>query len=683
MRIVSWIVGFALAHGAIAAAVTPEVLRARQQFRDFYLGASDGFEMRDTNERAPDRSQAIHDANTLRADGTWANIDYTGEARSGWQPAQHYTRLLAIVATAERPATPADLRAKLLAPAHRAFGYWIKHDLQCPNWWYNQIGTPKAIGTIALLLDDDLQPDEYRYATGTSLSRFPIAMTGQNKVWLAGNTLMLGLLTGDERTIHEAANVIWSEVHLTVGEGIQPDFSFHQHGPQQQFGNYGMAFAVETARWGRILRGTPWRLPPAELAVFSHYLLDGQNWVCWRGLMDTSACGRQFMPRQSRAKAANIAEVMRQAAIFDPTNAAAYLAFVQRNQPNAANDLVGDRYFWRSDYLVHRRPGFAATLKMSSHRVIGAELVNSENLSGYHIADGALYLYRDGGEYEDIFPVWDWSRLPGVTCAVVPPPSYKTSADPRDFVGGLSDGSDGMAVMDYARDGVRAKKAWFFAGDTVVCAGTDIASQGSATIATTLNQCLRRGEVSVQPEQTASMVDGPSRMLTGLGAVEHDGWRYELLEPGRLHIETGSVTGNWHKVFNNPESPKPDVTKNVFMLWLDHGQNVSAGHYAYEIAPVGAPPVAKLLENSAARQVVQMSPTKTGIVFWSAGEVRLPGGRTIAVDAPCLVLAEPKGVLVVDPTQKLKHLGISIDGVKHLATLPSGPTAGTAVVVAD
>jgi len=39
---------------------------------------------------------------------------------------------------------------------------------------------------------------------------------------------------------------------------------------------------------------------------------------------------------------------------------------------------------------------FAATLKMSSTRVIGAELVNSENLSGYHTADGALYLYREG-----------------------------------------------------------------------------------------------------------------------------------------------------------------------------------------------------------------------------------------------------------------------------------------------
>ncbi len=675
-------VGLVLAHAAVvSAAVSPDVARARQQFRDFYLGAHDGFEMRDTNEASPDRSRAQRFAQAVRPDGTWADIDYAGAARSGWEPAQHYTRLLAIVAAAERPATPAEVRQKLLGPAHRAFTYWIQHDFQCPNWWYNQIGTPKIIGTIALLLGDDLTSEEYRYATGTSLSRYPIAMTGQNKVWLAGNTLMLGFLTGDEPVIRRAADVIWSEVQVTTGEGIQPDFSFHQHGAQQQFGNYGMAFAVETARWGRILRGTPWRLPDAKLAVFSHYLLDGQSWVSWRGAMDISACGRQFMPHSPRDKTANLAQVMQQAESFDPANADKYLAFVKRNAPGAPNDLVGDRYFWRSDYLVHRRPEFAATLKLSSNRVIGAELVNSENLSGYHIADGALYLYRDGGEYEDIFPVWDWSRLPGVTGALVPPPAFKTSRDPRDFVGGVSDGTDGVAAMDYARDGVSAKKAWFFTGDTIVCLGSDIAAKGSATIATTLNQCRLRGAVRVEADPPARVTDGGQRILEGLGAIEHDGWRYALIEPGRLHIDTGPVTGNWHRVFSNPDTPKPDVTKDVFTLWLDHGRAVAGGRYAYVITPVGVRAEARVLENSPSRQVVQLSSAKVGIVFWAAGEVTLPDGRRIGVDAPCLVLSGDDATRVVDPTQKRPTLRLALDGVVHAVALPAGALAGTAAVV--
>ena len=111
---------------------------------------------------------------------------------------------------------------------------------------------------------------------------------------------------------------------------------------------------------------------------------------------------------------------------------------------------------------------------MSSKRVIGAELVNEENLSGYHLADGALYLYQGGDEYTDIFPVWDWRKIPGVTCAQTDIPAFKTSSIESDFVGGVSDGTHGCAALDYVRDGVVAKKAWFFGANSVVCLGAGI-----------------------------------------------------------------------------------------------------------------------------------------------------------------------------------------------------------------
>ena len=31
------------------------------------------------------------------------------------------------------------------------------------------------------------------------------------------------------------------------------------------------------------------------------------------------------------------------------------------------------------------------------------------------MADGATYIYKDDKEYLDIFPLWDWRKLPGVT----------------------------------------------------------------------------------------------------------------------------------------------------------------------------------------------------------------------------------------------------------------------------
>ena len=42
----------------------------------------------------------------------------------------------------------------------------------------------------------------------------------------------------DEKLATQARDTIASEIYTTTKEGIQPDYSFHQHVPQQQFGNY-------------------------------------------------------------------------------------------------------------------------------------------------------------------------------------------------------------------------------------------------------------------------------------------------------------------------------------------------------------------------------------------------------------------------------------------------------------
>ena len=81
------------------------------------------------------------------------------------------------------------------------------------------------------------------------IERSRFGRTGQNKVWLAGNNLMRGLLTDDEALVAEARDQIAEEIVVTDGEGIQDDWSFHQHGPQIQFGNYGLAYAEGLSFW--------------------------------------------------------------------------------------------------------------------------------------------------------------------------------------------------------------------------------------------------------------------------------------------------------------------------------------------------------------------------------------------------------------------------------------------------
>jgi chondroitin AC lyase len=684
------------AHAFAATDADADLATLRHHFAEYYLGVDslkgDHLGIRDTTEAVPEADRALDSAHSLGADGSWPDIDYASKALSGWPPQRHYMRMLGMVAAAQQPDTAAATRDVLWTAVHRAFAFWIQHDFICTNWWYNQIGGPKVFATMAVLMGDELKPEERRYLLETMMPRAKIAMTGQNRVWLAGNTLTFGLVKGDPAVVAQASSAIWHEVVVTLAEGIQPDGSFHQHGPQQQFGNYGLAFATEISRWVLLTRGTRWAMPSASWTAFRGFLLDGLAWENWKGRFDVAGVGRQFMPHALTGKSRSTGEAMRNAAAGDPTHDPRYTAFLTRNAPERPNDLVGTRVFWRSDGVMHRRPDFAVSLKMSSRRLIGAESLNHENRLGYFTADGATYLYRTGDEYDDIFPVWDWRKLPGVTCLAreESPPAFRTVHGERDFVGGVTSGDEACAALDFARDGVTARKSWFFGQNGVLCLGREIRSTGSGMVTTTLNQCLLRGPVRVKQSghEPVTMPEG-ERVLADVEWVEHDGWRYVFLNPTKAHLSNGPRHGHWSRVYENPQTPKGDVTENVFTLWLEHDLSVRDGEYAYAVLPAGQGaasagwPTQVRAADAEEVQMVRFGPTRQGVVFWSLGAADFGDGETVAVDAPCLVMIDraQHRAFVADPTQKLARINLAVDGRSHEVALPTGWDAGRTIAI--
>lgn len=89
------------------------------------------------------------------------------------------------------------------------------------------------MGAAFILLEDELSPAEKQSAIEV-LEHAKFGMTGQNKVWLAGNVLMRALLQNDYPLVKEARDIIASEIMTGGKEGIKEDWSFHQHGAQQQ-----------------------------------------------------------------------------------------------------------------------------------------------------------------------------------------------------------------------------------------------------------------------------------------------------------------------------------------------------------------------------------------------------------------------------------------------------------------
>ena len=70
---------------------------------------------------------------------------------------------------ARRAGTPSADAQQCIEAVHKGLKFWMAHDFKCLNWWYNDIGGPKLLGNIALLLNEDLKPDEREFITGTIL----------------------------------------------------------------------------------------------------------------------------------------------------------------------------------------------------------------------------------------------------------------------------------------------------------------------------------------------------------------------------------------------------------------------------------------------------------------------------------------------------------------------------------
>lgn len=645
-------------------------------------------ELRSHAGGVPSTAEAIKYVETLADDGSWPDIDYANTARSSWLPFRHVIRMTSMAARLHAGGLSDREKGMVVNACRRAAKFWMKHDFVSPNWWYNEIGVPQFFGEYALLLGNGLPEDEKRFIADTILARSQLARTGQNRVWLAGNVLMRAMLTNNEQEAKTASEAIWNEVRVSGGEGIQPDWSFHQHGPQQQFGNYGMGFAVEIARWSTILRGTAFAVPAQQQEAFRRFLLEGVDWVVWQGALDLAACARQITPDSPVAKAKtfrSVFSIMQQA---DPLHSGSYAAFVRRNSPGAVNDLVGSRYFWRSDYFIQRQLDLFASLKMSSARVIGTELVNSENLAGRYLADGALLLLRRGDEYANIYPVWDWRHIPGCTLAWSSEPPRTGKEDDRlmtTWVGGVSTGSDGCAVLDYDRDGVRARKGWFFHEDRVVCLGNGIRSELPLPIHTSVNQCLLKSPVSViHRDGGVHTLPAEASLPAGTVAVAHGGLCYTLIGDAHFGLDAKERTGNWSIVFTNPSTPIKDVRAEVFDLWIDHGSKPHDGAYAWMVSPEkDNKPKPTVIVNSAAAQAIRWSGGCAQAAFWQPGRVEAFPECAIEVEASCLMLLTKVDAgwrcSVSDPSQKLRSLRVTIGQQTRTIELPQGLFAGSTV----
>ena len=289
--------------------------------------------------------------------GSWKDIDYEADDRGRWPATLHVTRMYSLAklynAGNERWKGSAEL-GRLL---HLSMRWWFTNMPVCPNWWHNDIGVPKKMTAVLLMLREELSQEEIGGGVKV-LERAKFGRTGQNKAWLAGNNLMKGLLIDDEQLVIRARDYIAEEIFITQQEGIQEDWSFHQHGPQIQFGNYGLAYAEGMSFWLRVLKGTKYDFTPEQKEIVGNLISEGICRSVWKGVMDPSFCGRQNFIDAGPGKAFSLAvTALNMSEAVDSQSDFFRRIAAENLQPSVfSNTLVGAKYFNRSDCGIYRTP---------------------------------------------------------------------------------------------------------------------------------------------------------------------------------------------------------------------------------------------------------------------------------------------------------------------------------------
>lgn len=554
-----------------------DLARTYNEMSDY--GYENGCDMRELYVKVPlDNEEFAELSSLLNPDGSFSDVDYQSRIRGGWPVEIHALRVQRL---AIRYVRKGDMAARDAALS--AMRYWHSEMPECPNWWYNEIGVPRAMGPAYLLLLDDMSKQDVEGAIRV-LGRAGLRQTGQNKIWQAGNVLLRGILQGDEPLVREARDSIASELHISGSvEGLQPDWSFHQHGPQLQFGNYGLSYAVSLSWWARAFEGTELAFSEEQKETLRNYLRNGLGKMVWNGWFDQNACGRQVFRNAQRGKALNVADALDNLGI-------------------SLNDRMGGSYFPYSDFGVYHAKHWYASVRMQSAGIKGYEMTNNENTMGYFSSDGALLVRCAGDEFADISPVWNWKHIPGAT-------TYDDGSDIRreeshsvpfynrsKRVSGKLQGRCMVTWMELDRDSLKARKAWFFWKGGIVCLGTGISRDAEGEVITTVAQSHLRGEVT-----------------SGSNWVSHDGVTYVIMDGSQYILNNGPHRGSWHPI--SPVYPDEEVSADLFEMYLSHGNAPDGASYAYVVVPSGRQGRdaarrifrrVRIIENSASRQIVRI-----------------------------------------------------------------------------
>lgn len=644
-------------------------------------------------------------------DGSWKDLNYKHKSPFIWKTSHHLGRIMKLGLAYKHPDSPFKGDRKVKASILKGMDYWLQHDFKNSNWWWNIIDIPRRISEIGILMGDDFSKNQKKKMIAiikrSDLKGNPYHLTGQNLVWQARNNINLGIFQKKVKTTKQALLIISNEIKVSVKEGIQHDNSFHQHGALLYNHGYGAGFAVDCTHLIKLAYGTQFAFSKKKISIMSNYILDSSQWMIYKNTLDYGANGRAITRPNKSAK--YLIRASENLIAIKAERTAEFKELIKRINKQEATPLVGNKYFWRTDFMAHQRGAYYTSARMHSKRTFRSDGAhNGEGKTIHHMADGCNFLMVTGDEYIDIYPLWDWKKIPGTTIEQNKKFKSKTNIKgEKNFVGGVSDGNFGMSFFNFKYLKLSAHKAWFFFDDEYVCLGSAINCKSSNNVVTTINQCFLKGKTTVFSNGRKHVLAKSNRKLKSAQAIHHNKVAYILNSKATVALKNNAQKGNWKKI-SDDQSDKV-ITKDIFKLYLEHGSKPTNKKYAYTVVPnIKASEVEKyikkenikILKNTKDIQAVtSTSLNLTQIAFFKPSTLKIDASLSVTVDKMCLLMIQRIGnnikLSISDPMQKLKTINVQISGkltgksAKHDSTtntttisvnLPRGPYSGKTVI---
>ncbi len=629
------------------------------------------------------------------ADGSFNDIDYANADQTNWICLHHLYRLHYVVVSYSLPGSVYYNSDSVYDAIVRMFNLWYDKNPQSTNWFYQKVSTPQNVGMILIMMrsapkqlpadleakliqrmkDDGGKPDEDG-SQGTAV----------NKVEIAVHWVFRGVLTKDKEVLDKGVQQSFEPLMHTEDEGFQHDYSYHQHGPQLYISGYGEAMVNAVCYMAQYLRGTKYALSDEKFQILFSFVRNGLIPVIRGNYTLFNVQGRGIAGANANIRGTGTLELVK---AVDVDNAAVYDAAIKRVSLQESPSYGIEPYhahFWRSDSTLHQRPGYTMDVRMVSTSTDRNEHGNGENLTGFFLSDGATDIAVDGDEYVNIYPVWDWGRIPGTTTPAlstrnIPFPKTWGNLGETNFVGGVSDGVYGvstydMNVKEFATVNTEAKKSWFFFDEEVVCLGAGIKSTTSLgmSVNTTLDQCLLKGAVKIlKTDYSNETLERGTHKGNDISWILHNKVGYYLPQGGNVTISNDEQKGRWRILSNTGSNDV--IGMDVFKAYIDHGERPTDGSYAYVIVPnVNTPEKVAaydtsnvvILENSALKQAVYHKGLDIlGVVFHSASTFTWSDDISIRATEPCVVMMKGLSkdeikVAVADPTRLLSELSLIV-----------------------